>query len=97
MDLAIGLCATEAEYKMGIVRYFIPVNRHGPQYLHFRGKVDPSCYRMTIDEEIEYNPDAEEDEEGGGDYRKKGPRPKKSRKRSGDLESGVANTPGLED
>jgi replicative DNA helicase len=62
VDAAIGLCATESEHKQGRCRYFIFINRHGPQYLHFEGTVDPESYRMTIDREIEYDPDAEEQE-----------------------------------
>lgn len=62
VDCAIGLCATEAEHKQGKIRYFIFINRHGPQYLHFEGKVDAERYRMTIDREIEYDPEAEERE-----------------------------------
>jgi hypothetical protein len=62
VDAAIGICATEAEYKQNKVRYFVFVNRHGPQYVHFEGKVDPERYRMTIDREIEYDPEAEERE-----------------------------------
>lgn len=62
VDVAIGLCATESEHKQGRCRYFIFINRHGPQYLHFEGKVDPESYRMTIEREIEYDPDAEEQE-----------------------------------
>ena len=81
VDAAIGLCATESEHKQGVCRYFIFVNRHGPQYLHFRGKVDPTRYKMTIDEEIEYDPDKEEAEaeerraarRGGGGGRTKKP------------------------
>lgn len=77
VDAAIGLCATEEEYMMGVIRYFIFVNRHGPQYLHFRGKVDPARYTMTVDEEIEYDPEAEDKEEAasarkrGGGFRVK--------------------------
>jgi hypothetical protein len=86
VDAAIGLCATEAEHQQGICRYFIFINRHGPQYLHFRGKVDPAKYKMTIDEEIEYDPEAEE--ENGTKYKSK----KKTFKRSPskkELEDGV--------
>jgi hypothetical protein len=69
VDAAIGLCATESEHKQGVCRYFVFINRHGPQYLHFRGKVDAASYQMTIDEQIEYDPDAEEEE---NQYKAKG-------------------------
>lgn len=62
VDAAIGLCATESEHKQGKCRYFIFINRHGPQYLHFEGRVDAERYRMTIDNEIDYDPEAEEAE-----------------------------------
>jgi hypothetical protein len=73
VDVAIGLCATEAEHLQGRMRYFVFLNRHGPQLLHFEGRVDAECMRMTIDKQIEYVP--EEDEEGA--------RPKRSRNTSG--------------
>jgi hypothetical protein len=85
VDAAIGLCATEAEHAQNICRYFILINRHGPQYLHFRGKVDPASYRMTIDEEIKFDPDAEE--ENGTKYRARSSNGKKPTRRQ--LQAGV--------
>lgn len=71
VDVALGLCATEGEHKQHKIRYFIFLNRNGEQYLHFEGKVDPMTYRMTVDTQIDYDPDAEEEEKnsrrrGGG-------------------------------
>lgn len=63
VDIGLGLCATEKEIKHGIMRYFLFLNRHGEQYIQFRGTVDPPKALMTIEEQIEYNPqDGEEDE-----------------------------------
>lgn len=87
VDAAIGLCATEKEHSQGICRYFIFINRHGPQYLHFRGKVDPASYRMTIDEEIEFDPEAEE--ESGSSYRTRKKAPFKRSPSKKQLEDGV--------
>jgi replicative DNA helicase len=61
VDVALGLCATEAEHLQHKIRYFIFLNRNGAQYLHFAGKVDPLTYRMTVDTAIDYDPDAEEE------------------------------------
>lgn len=63
VDAAIGLCATNAEHVQNKIRYFIFLNRHGPQYLHYEGKVDPKRYTMTIDKELEYDPALEDEEE----------------------------------
>lgn len=57
VDAAIGLCSTDAEYLNNIIRYFIFLNRHGPAFQHFRGKVDPEYSDMTMDEQIEYEPE----------------------------------------
>ncbi len=61
VDVAIGLCATDEEYSQNIVRYFVCLNRHGKASGHFRGKVQPEIMRMSVDEEIAYEPEAEED------------------------------------
>jgi len=61
VDVAIGLCATDAEYKQNKMRFFVFLNRHGPQKLHYIGTVDRNRYQITVDKPIEYNP--EEDEE----------------------------------
>lgn len=62
VDAAIGLCATEDEYKHNRMRYFVFLNRHGEAFKHYDGTVDPERMRMTVGEEIEYVP---EDEDGG--------------------------------
>lgn len=62
VDLAIGLCATSAEHLQRKIRYFVFLNRHGEQFLHFEGKVDPERFTMTVDKQIEYEP-----EEDGND------------------------------
>lgn len=69
VDVSFGLCGTEEELLQNIIRYFVFLNRHGAAFQHFRGKVDAEKYTMTIDEEIEYNPD---DEEEDSSYRKGG-------------------------
>lgn len=75
VDVALGLCATEAEYLQHRMRYFIFLNRHGEQYLHFEGKVDPERCTMTVDRQIEYNGEDEEEDKaparGGGGIRKR--------------------------
>lgn len=74
VDAAIGLCATDAEYKVNTMRFFVFLNRHGPQNMHYIGKVDRERYRVTVDSEIDYNPDEEEDDfskkRGGGKKQK---------------------------
>lgn len=70
LDIAIGLCSTPAEYAENILRTFVFINRHGPAWQHFTGKVDPAHAKIVIGEEIPYNPDDEETEQessaGGG-------------------------------
>ncbi len=61
VDAAIGLCATDAEYKQNKMRFFVFLKRHGPQNKHYIGTVDREKYQITVDGEIDYNP--EEDEE----------------------------------
>ena len=57
VDIAIGLCATEAELKNNVIRLFVFLNRHGPALQHFQGAVDAAAYRMEILKELEYDPD----------------------------------------
>lgn len=61
VDAAIGLCATDDEYKHDRVRYFVFLNRHGEAYKHYDGKVDPLRMKMTVEGEIDYTPDDEDD------------------------------------
>lgn len=55
VDVALGLCGTNAEILQNKIRYFIFLNRHGPQYLHFGGKLDKERFRMTVDEKLDYD------------------------------------------
>ena len=57
VDVAIGLCATDAEYLNNIVRWFVFLNRYGSAYQHIRGKVDPERSRLEMIEEIPYEPE----------------------------------------
>ncbi len=59
VDIAIGLCFTEGERLQNRIRYFVFLNRHGPQLLHFEGRVDPELMRMTVDRQIDYEPEDE--------------------------------------
>jgi hypothetical protein len=61
VDVAIGICFTDQERLQNRVRYFVFLNRHGPQLLHYSGRVDPEKMRMTIDEKIPYTPEDEEE------------------------------------
>jgi replicative DNA helicase len=70
IDLAIGLCATEAEYLNNILRMFVFLFRHGRAFQHFRGKVDPELMQIELTEEIEYVPD--EEPASGGRGRRRG-------------------------
>jgi hypothetical protein len=60
VDAAIGLCSTDREYHQNRIRYFVFLNRHGEAYKHYDGSVDPSRMRMTVENEIEYRPEDEE-------------------------------------
>lgn len=59
VDAAVGICFTDEERLQNRVRYFIFLNRHGPQLIQFEGRVDPELMRMTIDKKIGYTPDEE--------------------------------------
>ena len=56
VDVALGLCATDAEIQMGIIRVFVVLNRHGPAFQHIRGRVSPAVSRIELEELIEYVP-----------------------------------------
>lgn len=71
VDIAIGLCGTDAEIKNNTIRLFIFLNRHGAAFQHFQGSVDAAAYRMEILKEIEYNPDEDSGGSGGGRKKKK--------------------------
>lgn len=61
VDAAIGLCATDDEYKHDRIRYFVFLNRHGEALKHYDGTIDPARMIMTVGDEIDYNPDDDED------------------------------------
>lgn len=62
VDVAIGLCSTNAEYKHDRIRYFVFLNRHGDAYKHFDGTVDPERMRLTVGTEINYKPGEDEED-----------------------------------
>jgi hypothetical protein len=68
VDIGFGLCATEKEIQDGIMRYFLFLNRHGEQYVQFRGQLDPPKVMMTIDEQIAYDPEQAEAAAPGAEY-----------------------------
>ncbi len=57
VDAGIALYSSENEYLQDQYRAFIFLNRHGKAGLHFRGIVNPETQRMTLDSEIDWNPD----------------------------------------
>lgn len=62
VDIAIGLCATDDEYKHDRVRYFVFLNRHGEAYKHYEGVVDPVHMKVAVNKEIDYIPDDDDGE-----------------------------------
>jgi replicative DNA helicase len=71
VDIAIGLCATDAEYKHDRIRYFVFLNRHGEAYKHYEGVVDPAHMRVVVNGEIEYKPEEEDGEKKPRGYLKR--------------------------
>jgi hypothetical protein len=61
VDVAIGLCCTDEEMSQNIFRTFVFINRHGPAFQHFRGKVDPETMFIDLGQEIPYDPEDEDD------------------------------------
>lgn len=57
VDVAIGLCASDAEFMQNVLRLFVFINRHGPAMQHFRGEVSPDVMQIRINEEIPYEPE----------------------------------------
>ena len=57
-DIGIGLYSTPAEYAANKMRHFVFINRHGPAQQHFSVTVDPARCKVSVDEEIPYDPDA---------------------------------------
>lgn len=70
IDVAFGICMTEAEKLNKIFRLFVFMNRHGPSMQYFRGALDLETYRMELNEELQYSPE-EKDEVGRVEKRKK--------------------------
>ena len=73
VDIAIGLCATDDEIKHSRMRYFVFLNRHGDGMKHFDGKLDAERMQLTVDGELDYNPDEDDDSDkvSKTHYRKK--------------------------
>lgn len=63
VDVGIGLCQTDQERQMNTIRYFVFLNRHGPEGILMRGKCEPDKFRMTVDERIPYDPEEAEEQE----------------------------------
>jgi hypothetical protein len=59
VDIALGLCATETEYQENVLRTFCFINRHGPAWQHWRGKVEPEKAIVNIGDIIPYVPEEE--------------------------------------
>lgn len=71
VDIAIGLCATDDEYKQDRLRHFVFLNRHGDAHKHFDGSIDPERMIVSVGNEIEYDPDAEDGDEDQRPRRKR--------------------------
>lgn len=52
VDIALGLCGTPEESNRGVMRFFLFLNRHGEQYRHFQGTVNPEIMKIDITEDI---------------------------------------------
>lgn len=50
VDCGIGICATPDEYQRHIIRLYVFLYRYGAAGLHFKGRIDPEKYSITIDE-----------------------------------------------
>ena len=50
VDCGIGICATPDEYQRNIIRFFVFLYRYGPAGLHFKGRIDPEKYTISINE-----------------------------------------------
>jgi hypothetical protein len=50
VDCGIGICATPDEYQRNIIRLFVFLYRYGPAGIHFKGRIDPEKYSITINE-----------------------------------------------
>jgi DnaB-like helicase C terminal domain len=90
VDVALALCATESEIRKNVLRYFTVLNRHGRQGVMWRGKIDAGHYDLSVDEEIDYDPD---DGPGGDDDDDDGPRGKPKRRGRGGKRGGGDGLP----
>lgn len=61
VDIAIGLCCTEAEYANGQIRFFTFIDRHNEGHRYFRGTVDASRMTVEITEKLVYVPDQDKE------------------------------------
>jgi replicative DNA helicase len=66
VDLGIGLCGSEKEYQEHIIRFFIFLNRHGEASQHFRSTVDPKTQQIGEWIKIPWNPEEDDENQGGG-------------------------------
>ena len=57
VDVAIGICGTDAEIQNGVLRFFVFLNRHGPALQHIQGRIDADAFMIEMNEFIPYNPD----------------------------------------
>ncbi len=54
VDVSIGLCQTPEERCKNLIRYFVFLNRHGPAYGYYQGKVEDDKFKMGMDTELKY-------------------------------------------
>lgn len=59
VDVALGLCSTDGEYRGNVIRLFNFLNRHGAAYQHLRGRIDPISWRMEFNEQVAYSEEVE--------------------------------------
>jgi len=72
VDAAIGLCMTEEERIAHKIRYFVFLNRHGPQFDYFQGKIGADEFSLTIDDKLDYVQIMEQYEKAQEEKRKGG-------------------------
>lgn len=69
VDVAIGLCQTPEERAQKLVRYFVFLNRHGPQFGYYEGGVESDLFTMNLERELKYEQAVAEWEENQGKRR----------------------------
>lgn len=84
VDVAFGLCATDEEHRNHQIRLFNFLNRHGPQFQHLAGTVDPETWRIEFGREIEWDEEKAAKEDQDEKHRSKGGRGTWGKKRKGD-------------